>query len=43
MQARVDSKRFGPWVLATGASSDIGREFARETNSLQGRVIPSFG
>ena len=34
MQARVDSKRFGPWALITGASSGIGREFARETNSL---------
>src|SRR5258708_36511452 len=28
MQARVDSKRFGPWALITGASSGIGREFA---------------
>src|ERR1700687_1825588 len=30
MQARVDSKRFGPWALITGASSGIGREFARQ-------------
>lgn len=30
MQARVDSKRFGPWALSTGASSGIGREFARQ-------------
>jgi hypothetical protein len=34
MQAKVDSKRFGPWALIPGVSSDIGREFARETNSL---------
>ena len=30
MQGRVDSKRFGPWALNTGASSGIGREFARQ-------------
>jgi hypothetical protein len=30
MQATVDSKRFGPWALVTGASSGIGREFARQ-------------
>ena len=30
MQASVDSKRFGPWALITGASSGIGREFARQ-------------
>jgi short-subunit dehydrogenase len=29
MQTRIDSKRFGPWALITGASSGIGREFAR--------------
>jgi uncharacterized protein len=28
MRAKVDSKRFGPWALITGASSGIGREFA---------------
>lgn len=30
MKATVDSKRFGPWALITGASSGIGREFARQ-------------
>ena len=30
MQARVDSTRFGPWALVTGASSGIGKEFARQ-------------
>jgi uncharacterized protein len=30
MEARVNSKRFGPWALITGASSGIGREFARQ-------------
>jgi short-subunit dehydrogenase len=27
--ARIDAHRFGPWALVTGASSGIGREFAR--------------
>ena len=30
MLAQLDRARFGPWALITGASSGIGREFARQ-------------
>src|SRR5690348_12055401 len=30
MLAKLDKSRFGPWAVITGASSGIGREFARQ-------------
>ncbi len=29
MKVLLDKQRFGPWALVTGASSGIGKEFAR--------------
>ena len=31
MKTQIDKERFGPWALVTGASSGIGKEFARHT------------
>src|SRR5580693_849403 len=30
MKTQIDKKRFGPWAVVTGASSGIGKEFARQ-------------
>jgi NADP-dependent 3-hydroxy acid dehydrogenase YdfG len=29
VKAALEKSRFGPWALVTGASSGIGKEFAR--------------
>jgi hypothetical protein len=39
MQAKVDGKRFGPWAVITGASSGIGREFARQIAGSHVNVV----
>jgi len=39
MQTRIDGRRFGPWALVTGASSGIGREFARQIAASQINVV----
>lgn len=39
MMARIDPARFGPWALVTGASSGIGREFARQISASGINVV----
>jgi uncharacterized protein len=39
MEARIDNKQFGPWALITGASSGIGREFARQVAAAGINVV----
>ena len=39
MRAALDKKRFGPWALVTGASSGIGKEFARQIAASKINVV----
>src|SRR6267154_1095597 len=39
MKTQIDKKRFGPWALITGASSGIGKEFARQVAASGINVI----
>jgi short-subunit dehydrogenase len=39
MTVALDKKRFGPWALVTGASSGIGKEFARQIAASKINVV----
>jgi hypothetical protein len=39
MKRLIDNSRFGPWALVTGASSGIGREFARQIAASDINVV----
>jgi len=39
MKTQIDKKRFGPWALVTGASSGIGKEFARQVAAAGINVV----
>jgi short-subunit dehydrogenase len=39
LQETIDKNRFGPWALITGASSGIGREFARRIAASRINVV----
>src|SRR5260370_20479498 len=39
MRVALDKKRFGPWALVTGASSGIGKEFARQIAASEINIV----
>src|SRR6266481_2964028 len=39
MQKPLNQKQFGPWALITGASSGIGREFARQIAASRINIV----